>query len=98
MWSLWDARRPTPRLPSGPGSSASSYAGAAFKIDGEVHASEREGLILAAKNPLDTAHMVLTVAGNSALSTVKSQKADLPADQYMIVRRWRQAHEGVHAA
>ncbi len=62
-----------------------SYEAAAFKIDGKVHASEREGLILAAKNPLDTAHMVLIIAGNNALSTVKSQKADLPADEYMIV-------------
>jgi len=62
-----------------------SYEAAAFKIDGKVHASEREGLILAAKNPLDAAHMVLIVAGNSALSTVKCQKADLPADEYVIV-------------
>jgi len=62
-----------------------SYQAAAFKIDGAVHASEREGLILAAKNPLDTAHMVLIVAGNNALSTVKSQKADFPADEYVIV-------------
>jgi len=61
------------------------YEAAAFKIDGKAHASEREGLILAAKNPLDTAHMVLIVAGNDALSLVKSQKADLPADEYMIV-------------
>ena len=30
--------------------------------------------------------MVLIVAGNDALSTVKSQKADLPADEYVIVR------------
>jgi hypothetical protein len=51
-----------------------------------VHASEREGLILAAKNPLDPAHMVLIVAGNDALSTAKSQKADLPADEYLILR------------
>jgi hypothetical protein len=64
-----------------------SYEAAAFKIDGEVHASEREGLILATKNPLDTAHMVLIVAGNNALSTVNSQKADLPADEYVIVRQ-----------
>jgi len=61
------------------------YEAAAFKINGELHASEREGLVLAAKNPLDTAHMVLIVAGNDALSTVKSQKADLPADEYVIV-------------
>jgi len=62
------------------------YQAAAFRIDGQVHASEREGLILAAKNPLDPAHMVLIVAGNDALSTVKSQKADLPADEYLILR------------
>ncbi len=62
------------------------YAGAAFKIDGMVHASEREGLILAAKNPLDAAHMVLVVAGNDALSTVKSQRADLSNDEYEIFR------------
>jgi hypothetical protein len=61
------------------------YQGATFKIDGQVHASEREALILAATNPLDGAHMVLVVAGNAALSTVKSQNVDLPADEYMIV-------------
>jgi len=62
------------------------YAGAAFKIDGDVHASEREALILAAENPLDSAHMVLVVAGNDALSTVKAQTATLPADEYVIFR------------
>ena len=61
-----------------------NYQGAAFKIDGEVHASEREGLILAAKNPLDATHMVLVIAGNDALSTVKSQKVELSADEYVI--------------
>jgi len=60
------------------------YQGAAFKIDGKMHASEREGLILAAENPLDAAHMVLVVAGNDALSTVKAQSAQLPADEYVI--------------
>jgi hypothetical protein len=62
------------------------YHGAAFKIDGKVHASEREGLILAATNPLDATHMVLVVAGNDALRTVKSQKADLSADEYVIFK------------
>ncbi len=62
------------------------YEGAAFTIDGKVHASEREGLILAAQNPLDAAHMVLIVAGNDALSTVKTQMADLTPDEYVIVR------------
>ena len=62
------------------------YLGAAFKINGKVHASEREALILAAQNPLDATRMVLVVAGNDALSTVKAQKADLSADEYVIFR------------
>jgi len=62
------------------------YSGAAFKIDGKVHASEREGLILAAQNPLDATHMFLVVAGNDALTTVKAQKADLSGNEYVIFR------------
>ncbi|HTV53700.1 MAG TPA: hypothetical protein VMI06_02175, partial [Terriglobia bacterium] len=62
------------------------YEGAAFKINGEVHASEREALILAAENPLDASHMALVVAGNDALSTVKTEGAELSADQYVIFR------------
>lgn len=54
-----------------------SYHGAAFKINGKVYASERGGRILAARNPLDATRMVLAVAGNDALSTVKAQKEDL---------------------
>ena len=38
---------------------------------GQPHASERDALLLAGKNPLDPAHMVLVVAGNDALRTVK---------------------------
>ena len=48
-----------------PGSSA------AFKIEGQQHSDEREALSFAAKNPLDAAHMVLVLAGNDALRTVK---------------------------
>jgi hypothetical protein len=62
-----------------------NYRGAAFKINGTVYASEREGLILAAQNPFDATCMVLVVAGNDALSTVKAQKADLSADEYLIL-------------
>jgi hypothetical protein len=62
------------------------YSGAAFKIDGKMHASEREGLILAATNPLDATHMVLVIAGNDALSTIKAEKADLSNDEYEIFK------------
>ena len=70
------------------------YQGAAFKINGKVHASEREGLIFAAGNPLDATRMVLVVAGNDALSTVKAQKADLSADEYVIFRDREQPMKG----
>ena len=52
------------------------YQGAAFKIDGEWHASEREALLLAARNPFDASHMVLVIAGNDALRTVKATRAE----------------------
>ena len=63
-----------------------NYQGASFRINGEVHASEREGLILAADNPLDSTHMVLVVAGNDALSTVKTQETNLTTSEYTIFR------------
>ena len=46
------------------------YQGAAFKINGDVHASEREALILAAENPLDRACMgyVMAVMSRSGAS------------------------------
>jgi hypothetical protein len=62
------------------------YDGAAFRINGDAHADEREALILAVENPLDASHMVLVIAGNDALSTVKAENADLSADQYMIFK------------
>jgi hypothetical protein len=62
------------------------FQGAAFKINGDVHASERQALVFAAENPLDRACMVLVIAGNDALSTVKAQDTDLTADQYILFR------------
>lgn len=61
------------------------YRGADFKIDGQAHASERESIVLAGTNPLDSAHMVLVMAGNDALSTVKSLSIDPSADEYAIL-------------
>src|SRR5205085_12077170 len=55
------------------------YEGAMFEIDGKKHASEREALLYAAKNPLDPARMVLVVAGNDALRTVKAFRAQASA-------------------
>jgi len=46
------------------------YDHAVFKAEGKVYASERNSLVLAAKNPLDARHMVLVIAGNSPAQTV----------------------------
>jgi hypothetical protein len=61
------------------------YPGAAFRIDDAVHASEREALLLAAKNPFDAAHMVLVVAGNTALRTVKAWSAGLTQSDHQVI-------------
>jgi hypothetical protein len=62
------------------------YPAAAFRIDDAVHASEREALLLAAKNPFDAAHMVLVVAGNTALRTVKAWTAGLTQTDHVILK------------
>ena len=47
------------------------YTAADFRMDGKEHASETEALSLAAANPRDRKHMVLVLAGNSPLETVR---------------------------
>ena len=51
------------------------YTAGAFQIEGVVHTAEREALTFAARNPLDQSHMVLVLAGNDALRTVKLAKS-----------------------
>jgi hypothetical protein len=60
------------------------FEGASFDEDGVKHASEREGLVLAAKNPLDPSHMVLVVAGNDALRTVKTSRLEAQAEYLLL--------------
>jgi hypothetical protein len=47
------------------------YEEGVFRINGDAHASERDAIAFAGRNPLDPTHMVLVVAGNDALRTVK---------------------------
>jgi hypothetical protein len=51
------------------------YEGAVFKLDGKTYASERNALVMAAKNPLDASHMVVVYAGNSPLDMARSTSA-----------------------
>jgi hypothetical protein len=56
-----------------------------FRIDGRDHASEYEGLALAATNPLDSHRMVRVIAGNNALETVLlASKGEFEDTQYMV--------------
>ena len=48
------------------------YQGAEFKVGDKTYASERDAIVFAAKNPLDSTHMVLVFAGNAPLQTVES--------------------------
>ncbi len=52
------------------------YQAGVFKIENQAHAGEREALTYAAKNPQDPSHMVLVLAGNDALRTVKLATAN----------------------
>jgi hypothetical protein len=61
-----------------------SYQGAGFRIDGDMHASEREALVYAARNPLDPSHMVMSVAGNDALRTVKASRLEASAEYVVL--------------
>src|SRR5215471_3298024 len=71
------------------------YEGAIFKIENGSHASEREALAFAAKNPQDASHMVLVLAGNDALRTVKL--ATTPRmDQTAYVVTGETAAAGLH--
>jgi hypothetical protein len=60
------------------------FDGAGFEVDGEKYASEREGLAMAARNPLDAAHMILVIAGNDPLRTVKTARVEGQAEYFIF--------------
>jgi hypothetical protein len=55
-----------------------------FRVAGQDHASETEALAFAATNPLDRHHMVLVLAGNNALETVRLTRTDFHDAQYSV--------------
>ncbi len=68
--------------------------GGMFRMRGAAHGSETEALAFAAANPMDRSHMVLVLAGNSALSTVRMTKASLSRTQYAIFDSGEQTSSG----
>ena len=70
------------------------YNEASFRIENKDHASEYEALMFAASNPLDTRHMVLVLAGNSPLETVRLMNS-VPADtQYAVFDAGKESASG----
>ena len=58
-----------------------------FRINGAMYPSERDALLFAGANPVDPEHMVLVVAGNDALRTVKLATArNWETGQFEIVQ------------
>jgi hypothetical protein len=70
------------------------YQAASFTLAGGPHPDEREALILAAANPLDAKRMVLVVAGNSPLATVKAVGAWPAQAQYVVAEYGRAKRSG----
>jgi hypothetical protein len=72
------------------------YPGSSFRFDEKAHASERQALLYSASNPVDAARMVLVVAGNDALHTVKlalGNSAWSPAE-YIVFEDGKTPHAG----
>jgi hypothetical protein len=69
-------------------------SGGLFRVAGQDHASETEALVFASVNPLDQHHMVLVLAGNSALQTVLLTKAAWDETQYSILDSGRDIASG----
>jgi hypothetical protein len=70
------------------------YDAAVFAAGGKEHASENDALLWAAANPLDRKHMVLVVAGNSPLETVRvAAQAPQPV-QFVVYSAGKELESG----
>jgi hypothetical protein len=68
--------------------------GGSFRIAGKEHASETEALVFAGANPLDRRHMVLVLAGNNALETVRMASAWLNRTEYTVYDSAKETSSG----
>ena len=62
-----------------------AYDGAIFKAGQKTYASERDALVFAAKNLLDSKHMVLVFAGNAPLETVESLNTEYAQTPFVVL-------------
>ena len=68
--------------------------GSLFRILGKDHASETEALAFAAANPLERKHMVLVLAGNNALETVRMATAGMNRTEFSIFNSGKETSSG----
>jgi hypothetical protein len=68
--------------------------GGMFRLAGKDHASETEALLLAAPNPLDHRRMVLVLAGNNGLETVRLVTTGLSRTEYAIFDSGKETASG----
>ncbi|MCU1260810.1 MAG: hypothetical protein JWO80_3695, partial [Bryobacterales bacterium] len=70
------------------------YDEGVFTINGKDHGSEKESLAFAATNPLDQKHLVLVLAGNSPLETVRLASVPFGNTQYAIFTTGKKTASG----
>ncbi len=61
-----------------------NWEAGSFRLNGTDHAGETEGLVLAASNPMDERKMILVIAGNSPIETVRLVGARTGRVEYAV--------------
>ena len=71
------------------------YEGEAFELSGKTYASERQALVLAASSPLNPERMIVVIAGNSALETVRAASPpERSWAEYVVLEAGKSMAEG----
>ena len=70
------------------------YDEGVFTVAGKDHGSEKESLAFAAANPLDPKHLVLVLAGNSPLETVRMASVPFENTQYAVFTNGKKTSAG----
>ncbi len=71
-----------------------TYNEGVFTVAGKDHASEKESLAFTAANPLDAKHLVLVLAGNSPLETVRLASVPFENTQYAVFNTGKKTSAG----
>jgi len=70
------------------------YDAAVFNVDGRNYASANDALMWASANPLDHKHMVLVMAGNSPLETVRLAAQPPQPEQFAVYSADQEVRSG----